>query len=31
MGWGCTEWISLPQDRELLHSLVNEVMNFRVP
>ena len=30
VAWGGTEWISLAQDREWWHSLVNDVMNLRV-
>jgi hypothetical protein len=30
-GWGCMEWIHLAQDKDQWMSLVNTVMNFRVP
>jgi hypothetical protein len=29
--WGSVEWIDLAQDRDRLRTLVNAVMNFRVP
>jgi hypothetical protein len=30
-GWGCLDWIGLAQDRDKWRTLVNEVMNLRVP
>jgi hypothetical protein len=31
MGWGGMEWIDLDQDRDQWRSLVNMIMNLRVP
>jgi hypothetical protein len=31
VGWGDVDWIGLAQDRNGLRSLVNSVMNLRVP
>jgi hypothetical protein len=31
MGWGGMDWIDLAQDRDQLRTLVNTVMNLRVP
>jgi hypothetical protein len=31
MGWGSMDWIELAEDRDRWRSLVNEVMNLRVP
>ena len=31
MGMGCGEWMELAQDRDGWWTLVNPVMNFRVP
>jgi hypothetical protein len=31
IGWGCMDWIDLAQDRDQWHTLVNMVMNLRVP
>jgi hypothetical protein len=31
IGWKSTNWIHLAQDREKRRSLVNTVMNLRVP
>jgi hypothetical protein len=30
-GWGRVDWIGLAQDRDKRRTLVNSVMNFRVP
>jgi hypothetical protein len=27
IGWGCTDWIDLAQDRDLWRALVNTIMN----
>jgi hypothetical protein len=31
IGWGCMDWIDLAQDRDKWKTLVNTVMNLRVP
>jgi hypothetical protein len=31
IGWGCTDWIDLAQNREEWKALVNTIMNLRVP
>jgi hypothetical protein len=31
VGWGDVDWIGLAQDRDKWRSLVNAVMNLRVP
>jgi hypothetical protein len=31
MGWHCVQWINLAQNRDKLFTLVNTVMNLRVP
>jgi hypothetical protein len=31
IGWENVDWINLSQDREKWHSVVNTVMNLRVP
>jgi hypothetical protein len=31
LGWGGMDWIHLAQDRDQWSTLVNTVMNFRVP
>jgi hypothetical protein len=31
VGWGDVDWISLSQDRNRWRSLVNSVLNLRVP
>jgi hypothetical protein len=31
VGWGGIDWIDLAQDRDRLHALVNEEINFRIP
>jgi hypothetical protein len=31
IGWGGTDWIDLPQDRDQWRTLMNTAMNFRIP
>jgi hypothetical protein len=31
IGWGCMDWIHLAQDKDQWRSLVNTLMNLRVP
>jgi len=31
VGWGGIDWIALAEDRERWRTLVNAVMNYRVP
>jgi hypothetical protein len=31
IGWGCMDWIYMAQDRDQCRTLVNTVMNPRVP
>jgi hypothetical protein len=31
IGWNCMDWIDLAQNRDQCRSLVNTVMNLRVP
>jgi hypothetical protein len=31
IGWGCTEWIYLFQDKDQWRAFVNTVMNLQVP
>jgi hypothetical protein len=31
IGWGCMDWIHLPQNRDQWKALVNTVMNLQAP
>jgi hypothetical protein len=31
MGWGCVNWIGLAQNKDMWRTVVNAVMNLRVP